>query len=69
LGEKRNAFRVLVRDCERKKPRGRPRHRWKDTIEVHFKEIGCEGVDWIYLVHDGDRWWAVVNTVMNFRVP
>jgi hypothetical protein len=59
----------LLRECERKKPRGRPRHICKATVEIHVKEIGCEGVDWIYLVQGSDRWWDVVNTVMNLWVP
>jgi len=57
-----------VRHCERKKPSGKPGRRWKGTIEVRFNETGCEGVDWIYLVQDSERWWTVVKTVMNIWV-
>jgi hypothetical protein len=46
---------------------GRPRHRWEDNIEMDVKEVGCEGMDWIDLAKDRDRWRALVNAVMNVR--
>ena len=48
---------------------GRPRGRWKDNIKMHLQEVGCGGMDWNKLAQDWDRWWALVNAVMNIRVP
>jgi len=48
---------------------GRPRRRWEDNIKMDLQEVGCEGVDWIELAEDRDRWRALVNAVMNLRVP
>jgi hypothetical protein len=59
----------LVRKPERKRPLGRPRRRWEDNIGMDFREIGWEGVDWSHLAQDRDQWQALVNTVMNLRVP
>jgi len=47
----------------------RPRRRWEDNIKIDLQKVGCEGMDWIDLAQDGDRWWALVNAVMNLRVP
>jgi hypothetical protein len=47
----------------------RPRRRWEDNIEVGLQEVECSGMDWMELAQDGDRWWALVNAVMNLRVP
>jgi hypothetical protein len=68
MGDRRDACRVLVMKPERKIPLGRPRRKWKDNIKIGLEEIGLAGVDCIYLVQY-DKWGAVVNTVMNFRVP
>jgi len=46
-----------------------PRCRWKDNIKMDLQEVGCEGMDWIKLAQDRDIWWALVNAVMNLRVP
>ena len=54
---------------ERKRPLGRPRHRWEDNIKTDLQEVGIGSMDWIELAQDRDRWWAVVNAVMNLRVP
>jgi hypothetical protein len=54
---------------EGKRPLGRPRHRWVDNINMDLREIEWDGVDWIYLAQDRDQWRAVVNMVMNLRVP
>jgi hypothetical protein len=48
---------------------GRPRHRWVDHIIIDHREIGWDVMDWIDLAPDRDQWWALVNTVMNLRVP
>jgi hypothetical protein len=69
MGETRNAYRILVGKSEGKRPLGRPRRRWVENIKIDLKEIGWDGVDWIELAHDRDQWRAVVNTVMNLRVP
>jgi hypothetical protein len=68
MGEKKNAYRILVGKPEGKRPPGRPRRRWVD-IKMDLREIGCDGVDWIDLAQDRDQWRALVNTVMNLRVP
>ena len=47
----------------------RPRLRWEDNIKMDLQEIGCGGMDWIELAQDRDRWRALVNAVMNLRVP
>jgi hypothetical protein len=65
-GEVSNAYKILVGKREGKRSLGRPRHRWEDNIRM---EIGREGVDWIHLAPDRDRWWALVNMVMNFEIP
>jgi hypothetical protein len=67
MGEKRNAYRILVGKPEGKKPLGRPRRRWVDNIKVDLREIGWDGVDWID--QDRDQWRSLVNTVLNRRVP
>ena len=69
VGERRGVYRVLVGKPEGKKPLGRPRHRWEDNIKMDLQEVGCEGVDFIKLAQDRDRWQAVVNAVMNLQVP
>ena len=54
---------------EGKRPFGRQRYRWEDNIKMDFQEVGCGGMDWIELAQDRDRWRALVNPVMNLRVP
>jgi hypothetical protein len=54
---------------EGKRPLGRPRRRWVDNIKMDLREIGWDGMDWIDLARDRDQWRALVNTVMNLRVP
>ena len=68
MGEERGVHRVLVGKPEGKRPLGRPRRRWEDNIKIDLQEVG-EGGDWMELAQDRDRWRALVNTVMNFRVP
>jgi hypothetical protein len=69
MREKRNAHRILVGKPEGKRPLGRPKRTWEDNIKMDLREIGWGGMDWIDLAHDGDQWRALVNTVMNLRVP
>jgi hypothetical protein len=69
MGEKRNTYRILVGKQEGKRPLGRPRRRWVDNIKIDLGEVGWDGVDWIDLAQDRDRWRAYVNAVMNLRVP
>ena len=63
MGERRGVFRVLVGKPEGKRPLGRPGRRCKDNIKMELKVVGCEGVDWIELAQDRDRWRALVNAV------
>jgi len=69
MEKRRDLYRVLVGKPEGNKSLGRPRSRWEDNIKIDLQEVGCEGVDWIELAQDRDRWRAVVNAVMNLRVP
>jgi hypothetical protein len=68
-GEKMIAYRTLVGKPEGKRPLGRPRHRWMDNIKMDLGEIGWDGRDWIELAQDRDQWRALVNMMMNLRVP
>jgi len=54
---------------EEKKPLGRPRCRWEDNIKMNLQEVGCGGIDWIELCQEGEKCGALVNAVMNIRVP
>jgi hypothetical protein len=69
MGETRNAYRILVGKPERKRPLGKPRRRWVDNIKMDLAEIGWDGREWIDPAQDRDLWRALVNPVMNFRVP
>jgi hypothetical protein len=69
MGERRGAYRALVGKPEGRKPLGRPRRRWEDNIKMDLREVGCGGMDWINLAQDRDRWRALMNAVMNLRVP
>jgi hypothetical protein len=62
-------YRVLVGKPEGKRPLGRPRRRWEDNIKMDLQEVGRGSMDWIDLAQDRDRWRALVNAIMNFRVP
>jgi hypothetical protein len=64
----RNAYRILVGKSEGKRPLGRPRCMWVDSIKMDLREIGWDGMDWIELAQDWDQWGALVNTVMNHWV-
>jgi hypothetical protein len=69
MGEKRNAYRLLVGKPEGKRPLGRPRCRCVDNIRMDLGEVGWGYVDWIGLGKDMNRWRAPVNSVLNLRVP
>jgi hypothetical protein len=69
MGEKRNAYRLLVGKPEGKRLLRRPRRRWVDNINIDFLEIGWSGVDCVGLAQDRDKWRDLVNAVMNLRVP
>jgi hypothetical protein len=69
MGEVRGAYNILVGRPEGRRPLGRPRRRWEDNIKMDLGEKGFGDVDLIYLAQDMDRWRALVNTVMNLRVP
>jgi len=62
-------YRVLVGKPEGKRALGKPGCRWEDNIKMDLQEVGCGGMDWIDLAYDRDRWRALVNAVMNLRVP
>ena len=68
MGEGRGVHRVLVGKPEGKRPLGKPRRRWEDNVTMDLQEEGGGG-DWMELAQDRDRWRALVNTVMNLRVP
>jgi hypothetical protein len=69
MGEKRNAYRLLVGKPEGKRSLGRPRRRWMDntSIRMDLAEVGWGDVDWIGLAKDRNRWRALVNSVLNLR--
>jgi hypothetical protein len=69
MGEKRFAYTLLLGKPEGKRPLGRPRRRWVDNIRMDLGEVGWGAVDWIGLGKDRNRWRALVNSVLNLRVP
>jgi len=68
-GERRGVYRILVDKPEGKRPLGRHRCRWEDNMKVDLQEVVCGGLDLIMLAQDRDRWWPLVNAVMNLRGP
>jgi hypothetical protein len=69
MREKRDTYRGLVGRPEVKRPLGRSRRRWVDNIKMDIRDIEWGRMDWIDLAQDRDQWRALVNTVMNLRVP
>jgi hypothetical protein len=68
MGEKRNAYRIMVGKQKGKKPLGKSRCRWVAYNKMDLREIGWDDIDWIDLAQDRDQWRTLVNTVMNLRV-
>jgi hypothetical protein len=69
IRERGGAYRDLVGKTEGKRPLIRPRRRWEDHIKMDLQEVGCGGMDWTDLAQNRERWRAVVNAVVNLRVP
>jgi hypothetical protein len=65
----RSVYRVLVGKPEGKTQLGRARYRWEDNIRMDLLNVRCGGTDWIGLAQDTDRWQAILNAVLNLRVP
>jgi hypothetical protein len=63
-----NVYRTVVGKPDGKIPRGRPKSRWKDTIEMNLEEIGWKALVWLILAQDRHKWPAVVNTILSLRV-
>jgi hypothetical protein len=69
MREGRGVYWVLVGKSERKRPLGRPRRRWENSIKLDHQEVGCGSMDWIELAQDRDRWRALANAITNLRIP
>jgi hypothetical protein len=69
MGKVRGVYNIWVGRPEGRRQLGRPRRRWEDNIKMDLREIGFGDVDLIHWAQDRDRWRALVNTVMNLRVP
>jgi hypothetical protein len=69
MGEKRNAYRILVGKLEGKRQLRRPRRRWVNNIKMDLRETGWGGMGWIILAQDRDQWRTLVNLVMKLQVP
>jgi hypothetical protein len=69
MGEKRNVYMLLMGKPEGKRPLGRTGRTWIDNTKMDLLQIGLSVVDWIGLAQDRYRWRALVNSIMNLRVP
>jgi hypothetical protein len=69
MGAKRNAYRIFAGKPEGKRPLGRPRCRWLHNIKLALRELGWGNMDWTDLAQNRDKWRALVNMIMNLRVP
>jgi hypothetical protein len=69
MGERRGTYRVSVGKPEGQSPLESPRRSWKRNIKMDLQEVGCEDMDWIDVDQDRDRFWVLVNPVMNLRFP
>jgi hypothetical protein len=69
MRKKRNIYRILLGKPEGKRQLGRPRRKWVDNIKIYLREIGWDAVDWMDMAQDRDQWRALVNTILNLRVP
>jgi len=69
IGERRGVYLIFVGKPEGKRSLGGPRRKWEDNTKLDLQEVGCGGMDWIELAQVRERWRALVNAVMNIRVP
>jgi hypothetical protein len=68
MGERTDAYRVLVGKPVGRRLLRRPRRRWADNINVDLMEVGWEGADWVGLFQDRGKWLDVLNAMMNLRI-
>jgi len=69
MGEGKGVYRILVGKLEGKSPIGRSRRRWEANIKMDLQEVGCGAMAWIERAQDRDGWRALLNAIMNLRVP
>jgi hypothetical protein len=68
MGDRRCACSVLVRRLDGKRPLGRPGCRWEDNIKIYLQEVAWGDMDWSDMAQDRDKWWEIMNAVMNIRL-